>query len=101
MTEQELHDIAKTSIALKDRSTETGGFAYPEHWNNKVPLKVRMKQTVTGDMPMFFPDSADLITVKGNEYYCWVNRYGALSAILPNGKRLGLKPNEFEVVEFH
>jgi len=98
MNTTDLIAISKTSPALSDRSKEKGKFAYPERWNNKVPLKIRMLKTVTSDMPMFFPDAADLITVTQNEYYCYVNRYGALSAILHNGKQLGLKPDEFEVI---
>lgn len=42
-----------------------------------------------------------LLCIQGNEYYVWVNSYGAVSAILPNGEQLGLKPDEFEVIEWH
>lgn len=101
LNESDLLEIAKTSTALTDRSKETGKFAYPEKWNGKVPLKVKILKTVTSDMPMFFPDASDMIAVGNNEYYAYVNRYGALSAILHNGKKLGLKPDEFEVIQFH
>ena len=93
--------IAKTSAALEWQSDRPAPFTYPAHWEGKVPLKIRMKGTVTSDIPMWFPEDADLLCIAGNEYYCWVNSYGALSAILPNGKQLGLKPGEFEVIEFH
>lgn len=74
---------------------------YPAYFEGKVPLTIKMKKTVTGDLPMIMPGSADLIAVGGNEYYCWVNSYGAVTAILPNNEQLGVKPNEFEVVLYH
>lgn len=101
MTIEEQIAKAKTSAALDWQSDRPAPFTYPHYWEGKVPLKIRMKGTVTSDLPFFFPDSADLLCIQGNEYYCWVNSYGALSAILPNGQQLGLKPGEFEVVEFH
>lgn len=101
MTENEILLIALESPALKWKSDRKPPFTYPAYFNGKTPLKVRMNTTVTSDLPMFFPDAADLLCVQGNEYHCWVNSYGAVSAILPNGKQLGLKPGEFEVIEWH
>lgn len=102
MTDQAtIEQIAKTSPALVRQSTEQGKFAYPIRFNGQVPLKVKMIHTVTSDLPMIFPDSADMICVAGNEYYVWVNSYGAVSAILDGERKLGLKPNEFEVTEYH
>jgi hypothetical protein len=101
MTTEQIIEKTLESPALKYQCDEIGTFAYPARWKGKVPLKVRMLKTVTSDIPMIFPDSADMITIAKNEYYVNVNSYGAVSAILPNGKQLGLKPDEFEVVEFH
>lgn len=101
MTKKELIKKALESPALTRKSTRKGIFAYPSHWNHKVPLKVRMTQTVTSDMPMLLGPKDCLICVQGNEYYAWVNSYGGLSAILPNGEQLGLKPDEFEITEWH
>jgi hypothetical protein len=42
----------------------------------------------------------DCVAERNAEYPAWTNRHGAVSAILPNGDKLGLMPNEFEVVEF-
>lgn len=98
---EQIIEMAKQSPALKMRSNEPEPFSYPNKWNDRVPLKVKMKETVTSDMVMFFPHDSEMIAIGGNEYYCWVNSYGALSAILPHGERLGLKPDEFEVIEFH
>lgn len=101
MTTDEIVSKTKESPALKHQSDDPAPFTYPFYWEGKVPLKVRMKQTVTSDLPMIFPGSSNLIAIKGNEYYCWVNSYGALSVFMDNGERLGLKPDEFEVTEFH
>lgn len=37
--------------------------------------------------------------IAGEIYFAWTNAHGALSAVLPGGN-LGLKPDEFEVVEW-
>lgn len=71
---------------------------YPERYNKRVPLKVRMLQSVTSDIPLSCTIQG---CIDGMEYYVFVNSYGAISAILDNGKQLGLKPNEFEVTEWH
>lgn len=97
--ECELIELAKKSQALHLISNMKGSFAYPEQWERQVPLKVKMKTTVRPDFPQIFPSKE--ICIEGIEYYCQVNSYGALSAILPDGEYLGLKPGEFEVVEFH
>ncbi len=93
--------IAKTleSPALKEQSAKEAPFTYPVHWRGKVPLKVKMLQLVRPDIP--FLAKKDTVCLYDQEYYVWVNSYGAVSAILPNGELLGLKPDEFEVIEFH
>ena len=72
---------------------------YPERYNKRVPLKVRMLDTVVPGLP--FLNKPNLEATEGQEYYVWVNSYGAVSAILDGGERLGLKSNEFEVTEWH
>jgi hypothetical protein len=98
---EEIIKITMGSPALEMISNKTGKFAYPERWQRKVPLKVKMNYTVVPDLPFLMPTADGTICIGGNEYYVWVNSYGAVSAILPNGERLGLKPDEFEVIEFH
>lgn len=72
---------------------------YPERYNKRVPLKVRMLQTVVPDLPFALEPGTEALA--GLNYYVWVNSYGAVSAILDNGYKLGLEPNEFEVTEWH
>lgn len=78
---------------------------YPKRYNRKVPKKVKMLQTVTTDLPLFILEMKEGETVPmaigGNEYYVNVNCHGAVSAIFDDGQMLGLKPAEFEVIEFH
>ncbi len=78
---------------------------YPTKYNGKVPLKVKMLETVTTDLPLIvlqMQDNENIpMAISGNEYYVNVNSHGAVSAIFEDGQLLGLKSNEFEVVEFH
>ncbi|HRH44030.1 MAG TPA: hypothetical protein PKY82_20535 [Pyrinomonadaceae bacterium] len=91
-------EIAKTSPALNWQSDRRGSCAYPANFRGRVPLKVKLATTVYPDVP-FVP--SDTVAQKDCEYYVWVNSYGAVSAILPNGETLGLRPSEFNVVEWH
>ena len=98
MTEQKLREIAETSPALKQQSTKSGQFAYPPNFRGRVPLKVVLATEVHSDFSLFAPDK---IAFKDQEYFVWVNSYGAVSAILSNGEKLGLRPQEFDVTEWH
>jgi hypothetical protein len=91
-------EIANTSPALNWQSDKSGNSAYPANFRGRVPLKVKLATTVYPDVP-FVPSGT--IAGKDCEYYVWVNSYGAVSAILPNGEKLGLRPSEFDVIEWH
>lgn len=95
---------ALTSPALEWQSDRGGRMNYPANFRGKVPLKVKVAKNVTPDLPFLKKELGvkdDTICLKDNEYYVWVNSYGAVSAILPNGERLGLLPSEFDVTEWH
>ena len=95
---------ALNSPALNWQSDRGGKMNYPANFRGRVPLKVKVAKNVTPDLPMFsniLGIQKDDICLKDNEYYVWVNSYGAVSAILPNGKKLGLLPSEFDVTEWH
>ena len=84
--------------ALHNRSKN-----YP--FGDRVPRTVRMFTTVTAD-PMPGVASALLqgdapICREGEIFSVWTNSHGAVAAVLPNGKHLGLRPNEFEVETWH
>jgi hypothetical protein len=76
---------------------------YPQRYEGRVPLRVRLTKTVTADvMPYPLCLTQDhLAMVIGQEVSVWVNSHGAVAGIDAEGRCLGLKPDEFEVVQFH
>lgn len=89
---EKIRDAIKKGKALQEMAP-----SYPIRFNGKVPLKVLMLQTVKG-LPFLMPNT---VAHKRQQYYVSVNSYGAVSVILIDGSELGVKPDEFEVVEFH
>lgn len=60
--------------------------------DSRVPMLVRLHETIRGDFPFHK-------TVAGpGEYPCQVNPHGAVSVLADNGRPLGLKPGEYEVL---
>ena len=75
---------------------------YP--FGDKVPKTVRLKQMVTTDIipgTAMFISPKPLVAHDGRTYPAWTNSYGAVCAVFPDGDKLGLKPDEFEVIEWH
>lgn len=70
---------------------------YP--YGNRVPSKIRMSCSVYSDVS--FMASAPKYAQRGNIYDAWMNSYGAVAAVMEGGKTLGVKPGEFEVIEWH
>ncbi len=95
--------IIQEQIAKGGALKEINLVHYPKRYNLRVPLKVKMKETVMSELLFFLIASEEdvLAAIGGNEYYVSVNSLGAVSAIFDNGTCLGLKPDEFEVIEFH
>jgi len=89
----------KPKIAMESPALFYQSDNYPPIWRGRVPLRVRMAKTVRPDWPGV-GCSAALEATKDEKYFAWVNSHGALTAII-NGERLGLKPYEFEVIEWH
>ena len=74
--------------------------SYQAYFNGRIPLKVRMNITVESELP--FPLCLDVWPcVFNREYYVTVNSYGAVTAIHEDGTTLGLKPGEFQIIEWH
>ncbi len=82
--------------ALHSRHIANG---YP--FGDKVPKTVRLRFTVTADCIPGVGHLSDLKCYAGRVYPAWTNSYGAVSAVFPDGRRLGLKLGEFEIVEWH
>lgn len=81
--------------ALHTREIDKG---YP--FGNRVPKTILMHQTVTSDLAFLLGRDDTPVAVIGVKYPAWTNSYGAVAAVFPNGKTLGVKPGEFEVVEW-
>lgn len=84
--------------ALRKRSN-----IYP--FGARVPRTVRMLKTVTPDpMPgiglAYIKGDMPVATV-GQSYPVWTNSHGAVAAVMPDGRHLGLRPAEFEVDTWH
>jgi hypothetical protein len=60
-----------------------------------VPCRVLLEGPVRGDYPIGHTTLAE-----AGEHDCESNRYGAISVIATNGQRLGVKPAEFEPLEW-
>lgn len=86
--------------AVKERASgytgDKASFNYPERFKGLVPRTIRLLRTVTDDILMKEPEDR-LQADRDNVYPAWTNEHGAVSAILPNGEKLGLYPHEFEV----
>lgn len=59
-----------------------------------VPSKVRLNRVVRGDGPFAAAHAGP------GDHECTCNRWGAVSVMSSNGQRLGVKLNEFDVLEF-
>lgn len=94
-TKQMLAEALK-SPALKNLSEH-----YPPNRFGKVPLKIKMACTVKSDLPIFIQAKPGTVAYEGHEYYVWCNSHGAMSAILPNGEKLGIRPAECIITAWH
>lgn len=75
---------------------------YPKRFSRKVPKRVRMETTVFPDFPICLLENyRGMVAKRGEEYPCCTNSHGAVSAVLPDGRELGLKPDEFIVIEWY
>lgn len=77
--------------------------SYP--FGDRVPRTVRMVKSVTADpMPgiglAYIKGTVPLAT-QNNIYDAWTNSHGAVAAVMPDGRHLGLRPGEFEVYTWH
>lgn len=72
-----------------------------DFWGDKLPKRVRMLHTVRGDFPFNLGTNArDIVALVGVTYEIQLNKLGAVFLAFSNGAVLGLKPGEFDVVEW-
>ena len=79
------------SPALQGRSKN-----WPSYFH-AIPKRIVAIKQVTSDLP-FGPR---IICLPRAEFEVCVNSHGAVSAIADDGRLLGLKPDEFVVIEWH
>jgi hypothetical protein len=86
------------SLALKHRSEH-----WPKRFGNSIPMLIRMNFTVRPDFPALLEESKyqGCVLTGGEVYHTTVNSHGAVCGICDNGQELGVKPDEFEVVEWY
>lgn len=86
------------SPALHKRSN-----GYP--FGDRVPCTVRMVKTVTADpMPgigLAYIKGTVPVANQNDIYQAWTNSHGAVAAVMPDGRHLGLRPGEFEVYTWY
>lgn len=59
-------------------------------------LRVRARHRVTADWTGIMDPNGELVCEAGKVYAGHIAEAGAVSAVMPNGKHLGLKPGEFD-----
>lgn len=75
---------------------------YPARFMGRVPKTIRMRRTVQADWPLrALPEYQSLIAEHGMSYPAYTNSHGAVCAVLDDGRKLGVKPDEFEITEWH
>lgn len=77
---------------------------YP--FGDRVPRKVRMRKTVIADpMPVvgfaMCKDGMPPVALINQVLPAWTSSHGAVLVVLADGQKLGVKPDEFEVVDWH
>lgn len=88
----------KDSPALQFQSEH-----YPQEWQGRVPLIVTVVQEIEEPLYQinFLTPTGHSKPEPGTAWPAYVNRHGAVLAILEPGVMFGLKPSEFEVIEWH
>jgi hypothetical protein len=76
--------------------------SYPANYRGRVPKKIKMAKTLYPDEIAGFKLGKPGTMLELNMVYdCWVNSHGAVAGYCDNGEKLGVKPGEFDVVEWH
>lgn len=93
--------VADVELQLTPRDssalTRSAGGGYPAEFQGRVPWRVRLTRTVR-PLPMH---GRSIAGYEGEEFDVWVSRHGVVALILGDGKLLGVKPGQFEVIEWH
>jgi hypothetical protein len=75
---------------------------YPANFRGRVPKKIKMAKTLYPDEVCGISLAKPGTMLELNQVYdCWVNSHGAVAGYCDNGEKLGVKPGECDVVEWH
>ncbi len=92
-----LFSAADEAVFLSSPALRIRKLGYPARFEGRVPRLVRTRQVIRSDIPSLAPPAC--VARPENVYLAWTNSYGAVAAVLSDGK-LGLKPDEFDVIEW-
>ena len=87
------------SAAIKAQSKN-----YPARFQGRVPVRIKMRMTVRpDDLCYLIPGyvKAGTVLCQNEVYEATTNSHGAVSGICANGFVLGVKPDEFDVVDWY
>lgn len=62
---------------------------------HRVPKTISLSEDVRGDWPI-----GHQVIAPAGKYEARCNQFGAVSVMTPSGDLLGIKPDEFDVVEW-
>jgi len=96
MTQEQIINKSQSSPAL----TKQVKSQYPAKFKGRIPLRIMITKTIIPENAHLTDDHVGILA-GGEEYYVWVNNYGYVYAIMPNGKQVRLKPDEYDVIEWH
>jgi hypothetical protein len=81
---------------------ETPNNSLPPEWNGRIPQTVRLRETVRPDFigPITNRECARMVAYSGSVWPCRCNPHGAVAIVFPSGELLGVKPGEFDVIDW-
>ena len=114
MNAEKPDDVLASLEAKHDSPAMTGSDAspalttqskhYPARWNGRVPKRIKMLMNVRPDAwcgAIGQGGGPGTILRYGETYDAWTNSHGAVAGYCANGCKLGVKPDEFEIVEWY
>jgi len=91
-------DVAMEALEQRDMDSPANLYqsqVYPAEWEQKVPAEIRIVTTVKAycnEAPLH-----SLMLATNMVVPCWVNSHGIVYAITDDGRKMQLRPGEFEV----
>jgi hypothetical protein len=77
---------------LQSGMTQRGNNPVAPDW---IPSRIKLPRDVRGDVPV-----GHMVVASAGEHECQCNVWGAISVTADDGQPLGIKPGEYEILEF-